>query len=188
MDSDHLSQNRQQLPIEAALNTMHNLFCKSLGCMLPLLMLTTVAQANPHCNPYRSHYEHAIAQGLLKRPSLVSGAPESRHLFLIAMAQDDRIEAAARAAQYLVIVSEGFGISRADQTRRQVEDEIIDRYQQPVEVAVPMLGVILPHSADCPIKHQPPASETPSPRLGSAALPLPLGYAPNAGTRHTIVP
>lgn len=150
-------QTGSRIPIQAVRSTMSKVF-QGLGSLLPVLMLASVAVATAPCNPYRTDYESAIAQGLLKRPSLVSGSAESWALFEAAIAQGDRIEVAARAAQYLVIVSEGPGIAHADQMRRQLEDKIITHYQQPVEVAVPMLGVILSYAQQCPISPVPPES------------------------------
>lgn len=121
-----------------------------LGLLLPLQLLTAQSAEARVCSPYRINYEGAITQGLMRRPSLVNNARQSWQLFHDAMNRNDRIEAASRAAQYLVIVSERNGVDQAHKARQQVEAEFTRHYEQPVEVAMPMFEVILANSAvDC---------------------------------------
>ncbi len=102
------------------------------------------------CNPYRIHYEQAIASGIIQRPSLVQSRGEALERFRQALRAENRIEAAARAAQYLVIVSEGDGIQQTTRARRQIESEIATYYLQPVDVGLPLFVVILPDEIPCP--------------------------------------
>ena len=103
------------------------------------------------CNTYRLGYEKAIAQGIIKRAPLVNGPRDAYAHFQTALRNGDRIEVAIRASQYLVIVSESSSLKIADIERRDLEDRIVKHYQKPVEVAVPMLAVILPLNAFCPL-------------------------------------
>ena len=124
-----------------------------IGLLLPLQLLVAQPVEAKSCTSYRLNYESAIAQGLMERPSLVRGARQSWHLFRSAMARNDRIEAAARAAQFLVIIAEGEGTARADLAHADIKQEIRDYYQQPAEAAVPMLVVILANNpTDCPLR------------------------------------
>lgn len=120
-----------------------------LGLLLPMQLLAAPAAVAKTCSPYRVNYESAISQGLIARPSLVNSAWQSWNLFQVAMRRNDRIEAASRAAQYLVILSEDAGTAHANQARQNVEKEMIGYYQKPVEVAVPMFEVILENSPIC---------------------------------------
>lgn len=120
-----------------------------LGVLLPIQLIAAPADAAQTCSPYRVNYESAISQGLITRPSLVNNAWQSWNLFQVAMRRNDRIEAASRAAQYLVILSEYAGTQQANQARRSIEQEMVGYYQQPVEVAVPMFDVILKNSPAC---------------------------------------
>lgn len=120
-----------------------------LGLLLLLQLMAAPATVAKTCRPYRVNYERAIAQGLITRPSLVNSAWQSWHLFQVAMRRNDRIEAASRAAQYLVILSEGAGTEQAHQARQSIEKEMVGYYQQPVEVALPMFEVILENSPVC---------------------------------------
>lgn len=112
--------------------------------------MPVIAQSQS-CNPYRSGYEKAIAQGVIQRPSLVSNAKEAYEYFQSALKTGDRIEVAVRAVQYLVIVSEDQTGDFTDLERLDLEQLIVDYYQKPVEVAVPMLTVILPNNVFCPV-------------------------------------
>ena len=114
------------------------------------ILWPNLANAQP-CNSYRSGYEKAIAQGIIKRAPLVNGPKDAYYHFQNALKNGDRIEAAIRAAQYLVIVSESSSLNQADLERLDLETAITDHYQKPVEVAVPMLTVILPLNAFCPL-------------------------------------
>ncbi|UJB70790.1 hypothetical protein HRE53_06965 [Acaryochloris sp. 'Moss Beach'] len=120
-----------------------------LGLLMPFQLMTAPAFAAKTCSPYRVNYESAISQGLITRPSLVNNAGQSWNLFQVAMRRNDRIEAASRAAQYLVILSEYAGDRQANQARHNIEQEMVGYYQQPVEVAMPMFEVILENSPDC---------------------------------------
>ena len=121
-----------------------------LGLLLPLQFMAVQPAAAKNCSLYRLNYEGAITQGIIQRPSLVRNARQSWHLFHVAMDRNDRMEAASRAAQYLVIISERNGTTAADQARQQVESEFTSHYEKPVEVAMPMFEVILANSAvDC---------------------------------------
>ncbi|NJK41289.1 MAG: hypothetical protein HC934_07905 [Acaryochloridaceae cyanobacterium SU_2_1] len=122
-----------------------------LGLWMPIQLWITPGAAAKTCSPYRINYESAIAQGLISRPSLVNSAYQSRQLFQVAMRRNDRIEAASRAAQYLVILSEDQGKNKADQARKTLEKEMVGYYAQPVEVALPMFEVILKNSPHCSI-------------------------------------
>ncbi|PZD74867.1 hypothetical protein C1752_00955 [Acaryochloris thomasi RCC1774] len=118
-----------------------------LGLLLPLAIQPAEAKS---CSPYRINYEGAITQGIIRRPSLVSNANQSWRLFHVAMDRNDRMEAASRAAQYLVIVSERNGTAQAHRARQLVESEFTRRYDQPVEVAMPIFEIILANSeVDC---------------------------------------
>ncbi|WP_299406548.1 hypothetical protein [Acaryochloris sp. IP29b_bin.148] len=128
---------------------MKSKYWSVLGLLLPLQLMASPATAASPCRPYRGNYESAIAQGLIARPSLVNNAWQSWHLFQVAMHRNDRIEAASRAAQYLVILSEGSGTEQAHQARQSLEQEMVGYYQQPVEVALPMFEVILENSPVC---------------------------------------
>lgn len=122
-----------------------------LGLFIPIqlqLMAAPVFAAKT-CSPYRVNYESAISQGLISRPSLVNSAWQSWNLFQVAMRRNDRIEAASRAAQYLVILSEYAGTQQANQARHSIEQEMVGYYKQPVEVAMPMFEVILENSPAC---------------------------------------
>jgi hypothetical protein len=117
-----------------------------LGLLLPLQVMTIQPAEAKTCSPYRLNYEGAITQGIIQRPSLVSSARQSWRLFHVAMNRNDRMEAAARAAQYLVIVSERSGTDHAHKARQHVESEFTRHYEQPVEVAMPMFEIILANS------------------------------------------
>ena len=103
------------------------------------------------CNPYRVGYEKAIAQGMIKRAPLVPGPKDAYISFENALVSGDRIEAAVRAVQYLVIVSETLAPNIADLERLELENVIVNHYHKPVEVSVPMLSVILPNDIFCPV-------------------------------------
>ncbi|MGF1600931.1 MAG: hypothetical protein ACFCU8_02730 [Thermosynechococcaceae cyanobacterium] len=121
-----------------------------LGFLLPLQLWAAQPASARACSPYRVNYEGAIHQGIIQRPSLVNSAKHSWHLFHVAMKRNDRMEAATRAAQYLVIVSERSGVDQAHKARQHVEAEFTGYYEQPVEVAMPMFEVILANSEiDC---------------------------------------
>ncbi len=120
-----------------------------LGALLPIQLITASAAIAKTCSPYRVNYESAISQGLISRPSLVNSAWQSLSLFQVAMRRNDRIEAASRAAQYLVIVSEDAGTAQANQARQSIENEMVGYYEKPVEVAMPMFEVILKNSPMC---------------------------------------
>lgn len=121
-----------------------------LGLFLPIQLIAVSAEAAITCSPYRVNYESAISQGLITRPSLVKNAGHSWSLFQVALRRNDRIEAASRAAQYLVILSEYAGTRQANQARQNIEQEMVGYYRQPVEVAMPMFEVILENSPACP--------------------------------------
>ena len=118
-----------------------------LGLLLPLQFFTAQPAEAKNCSLYRMNYEGAIAQGIIRRPSLVRNADQSWRLFHVAMARNDRMEAASRAAQYLVIISERSGTDQAHKARQQVESEFARHYDQPVEVAMPIFEVIIANRA-----------------------------------------
>lgn len=120
-----------------------------LGAVILVQLMAVPAAVAKTCHPYRANYESAISQGLIVRPSRVTSAGQSWHLFQTAMRRNDRIEAASRAAQYLVILSEGLGTEQAHQARYSIEEEIVSHYQQPVEVAMSMFEVILENNPIC---------------------------------------
>ncbi|MCM1983133.1 hypothetical protein [Lyngbya confervoides] len=126
-----------------------------LGLLITLNLLSlgeaAIAQSSRPCNPYRSGYEKAIAQGIIQRASLVSGPLEAFQYFQAALDKGDRLETAIRAAQYLVIISEGEGLARAEIARLDLEGLMVQRFKKPVAVAVPMLPVILPNNVFCPL-------------------------------------
>ncbi|MGB7415471.1 MAG: hypothetical protein WA902_14790 [Thermosynechococcaceae cyanobacterium] len=121
-------------------------FFYGLALLLPLQLWAAQPASANACSPYRINYEGAIDQGLIQRPSLVNSAKQSWHLFHVAMKRNDRMEAATRAAQYLVIVSERSGVDQAHKARQHVEAQFTGYYEQPVEVAMPMFEVILANS------------------------------------------
>ncbi len=121
-------------------------YLKLLGLLLPLQFVAAQPAVAKSCSPYRINYEGAITQGIIQRPSLVNNAKQSWQMFHVAMSRNDRLEAATRAAQYLVIVSERSGVDKAHQARQQVEAEFTRHYEQPVEVAMPMFELILANS------------------------------------------
>ena len=84
-------------------------------------------------------------------PPLVSGPTDAYYAFQQALERGDRMEVAVRASQYLVIVSEASGNRSADLERLDLENMMVNHFQKPVEVAVPMLSVILPPNVFCPI-------------------------------------
>lgn len=134
-------------------NEMKGLFVFS-GLLLGLWTHSIAAPEVVHaqaCNPYRSGYEKAIAQGVINRASLVRNAKDAYTQFQSNLETGDRIEVAVRAVQYLVIVSEDTTLDYADLERLELEQMIVDHYQKPVEVSVPMLTVILPHHVFCPV-------------------------------------
>jgi|GEM_PF-2644635 len=120
-----------------------------LGVVILVQLMAAPTAVAKTCRPYRVNYESAISQGLIVRPSRVNSAWQSWHLFQTAMRRNDRIEAASRAAQYLVILSEGLGTEQAHQARYSIEKEMVGYYQQPVEVAMPMFEVILENNPIC---------------------------------------
>ena len=71
--------------------------------------------------------------------------------FKLALKNGDRIEAAVRAVQYLVIVSEASNSNLAELERLEIENAIVNHYHKPVEVSVPMFTVILPNNLFCPV-------------------------------------
>jgi hypothetical protein len=129
---------------EWGLSFMKSLY--GLGLLLLLQFLGSQPASARSCSSYRINYEGAIDQGIIQRPSLVNSAQQSWHLFHVAMKRNDRMEAATRAAQYLVIVSEQSGVDQAHKARQQVEKEFTGYYDQPVEVAMPIFEVILANS------------------------------------------
>lgn len=96
------------------------------------------------CTPYRANFERAIANRIIRRPSLVPNVNDAITLADRAMIRGDRNEAARRLAQALVILSEEQGTDSAIAFERTLEADMKAKKGQPLRTVLPLFGRIFP--------------------------------------------
>ncbi|MBR8834663.1 MAG: hypothetical protein DSM106950_11645 [Stigonema ocellatum SAG 48.90 = DSM 106950] len=95
-------------------------------------------------NSYRTHWEQAIAKGLIARPSKVPDPETSLQMFFEARRNNDDYNAARRLSQYLVIYSEKYGVDAALQEEVRIDRMLRQKSGANIRGSYPLFNKIFP--------------------------------------------